>query len=375
MRELTQIAELYRTLQAEAVPCALATVVAIEGSSYRRIGARLLVATDGRYAGGISGGCLEGDAKKRAKRAILAGRPTIQVYDTLEGEDAVIGVGLGCNGRIDVLFSPLPLTAGPENPLTLLTDLAASGDGATLVQVIGGAGWENHAGRLYPFSELDRLVAATNLSSETLDEIERLANNRSRVLEGMTRRGASVRLLIEHLRPRPNLTVVGYNYDVYPLLQLLQLQGWSYDLVGPLRHYTPAVVRAARRHVEYGDVAKLRLGPADNVALMTHDYATDLRLLPEILAAEVGYLGLLGPRKRTAKLTDDLLASTGVSLANYPNLHAPIGLDIGAETPGEIALAIVSEVTACRRERSGGFLRDGRGPIHQREPILTVSLP
>lgn len=110
MQEISKIVALYDALKEEAVASALAIVVSVEQSSYRRIGARLLVAGDGRYVGGISGGCLEGDALRRARRAILSGTPTLHAYDTLDGEDEVIGIGLGCNGRIEVLFVPLDYT-------------------------------------------------------------------------------------------------------------------------------------------------------------------------------------------------------------------------------------------------------------------------
>ncbi|MEM6772239.1 MAG: XdhC family protein, partial [Bacteroidota bacterium] len=107
MKEIRQIIQLYDQLKAQNVASALAIVVDVEASSYRRIGARLLVAEDGRYVGGISGGCLEGDALRRARAAILAAAPATHTYDTMDGEDAVIGIGLGCEGRIDVLFVPL----------------------------------------------------------------------------------------------------------------------------------------------------------------------------------------------------------------------------------------------------------------------------
>src|SRR5581483_1756763 len=122
MKEIRTIIAAWRSLDLTRTKAALATVVRVEGSSYRRAGARMLVLDNGTYLGGISGGCLEGDALRRAQKGIALQRPSVITYDTTQDDDYQVGVGLGCQGIIDVLFTPLQ-PDGPGSPLSLLAGL------------------------------------------------------------------------------------------------------------------------------------------------------------------------------------------------------------------------------------------------------------
>ncbi len=353
MREIENIVALYHLLAAEGTPCALATVVDIAGSSYRRIGARMLVAADGRFAGGISGGCLEGDALKRAKLAILNDRPSVQVYDTLEDDDRAIGVGLGCNGRIDVLFSPVEYS-DDRNDVLLLSRLPDLGWETVLYRLIGGPGWlENtrlldHPPPAYP--EVGELATAVR------------HERKSRVVEV-----AEHRVLLEYVWPKFHLYVVGDNYDVHSLIALISQMGWAYSLVGKPGRFTRPEAEGARSVLtpERFGRAELSLGaPYPAVILMTHDFALDKQLLPLLFAKDPAYVGVLGPRKRMDRLRSELTESGQWPAADPDCLHAPIGLDLGANTPEEIALAVAAEVLAKFRGRAGGVLREGVGGLH-----------
>ncbi|MBA3972495.1 MAG: XdhC family protein, partial [Bacteroidetes bacterium] len=135
MKEIRAIVKAYNEIKNSKISAALATVVRVEGSSYRRTGARMLVLDNGTWIGGISGGCLEGDALKRARIAINSSQPTLITYDTTEDDPHQIGVGLGCNGIIDVLFTPLDLSDN-DNPVEILGDcLRASRETHVLLTV------------------------------------------------------------------------------------------------------------------------------------------------------------------------------------------------------------------------------------------------
>src|SRR6185437_4676671 len=133
MKEIRTIVDAWKTIDLHETRAALATVVRVEGSSYRRAGARMLVLDNGTYLGGISGGCLEGDALRRAQKGIALGHPSVITYDTTHDDDQ-IGVGLGCQGIIDVLFTPLRpgdpqgpyRAAGSQGPLELLAGLTST---------------------------------------------------------------------------------------------------------------------------------------------------------------------------------------------------------------------------------------------------------
>ncbi len=374
MREISQIVACYESLGVGEL-AALATVVEVEQSSYRRIGARLLVTTSGRWVGGISGGCLEGDALRRAQEAIVRGRPSLVVYDTREEADRGIGVGLGCNGRIGVLFVPL-VAADPNNPIAVLKQLLAKRSPSRLFQLIGGAPLtkQKMGGELYPTAQLTKLAATYQLPIETVNKAAQAlqAARQSTVFELVNESGQTIRLLGEWLPPRLRLLVFGDNYDVLSLGQFAQLLGWELHLVGKLRKFTKAHAELAAGLYAYGDTATFPpLDAFSCVLLMTHDYEQDLAALRFLLPQTLPFIGLLGPSVRRDKIKQSLLAE-GFSSADFQPLYAPMGLDIGAESPEEIALAILAEIVAVLRQRAAGFLRDRSGSMHEAVEVIQL---
>ena len=337
MKEIRKIIELYDRFVESGTACALATVVNIEGSSYRRIGARLLVGEDGRFTGGISGGCLEGDALRRARQSILHGAPTRRVYDTLDGEDEVIGIGLGCNGRIEVNFVPLSFE-DPQNQVEVLRGYTSTRQPVTLRQPLSGTG----TGALTPVVNPQRPPG--RIGSYVVEE-------------------AGVQYLYELLQPELHLVTLGDNYDAVSLATAAHHLGWRVTVLGLQRKFTTALAAVANQLSDYADLDRVELDDYTAVVCLSHDYARDLSALKYLLPRQPVYLGLLGPRKRTLKLHNELW-TVGLDLMGYPNLYAPVGLDIGAETPEEIAAAVVGEILAVFRERGGGPLREGSGGIH-----------
>lgn len=376
MKEIRQILTALEAVDWSAgEQAALATVVDVEQSSYRRVGARMLVTSSGRWVGGISGGCLEGDALRRAQESILKQRPSLVVYDTREEEDRAIGVGLGCNGRIQVLFCPLK-PGDANNPTAVLSAHLGIREPALLLQVIGEAGLpSNLDGRLYTTKDLLALSTNYRLPLESLEQATRdvWALGKSTPLLLTNQEGIDISLICEYLKPRLRLVVFGDNYDVLSMGQMAEMLGWELILVGKKRKFGKEHYRLAARVFDFGEEEAWLplLDPCSCVVIMTHDYQADFRALRSLLPLSLPYVALLGPAKRRDKLRA-ALEKDGLFTADYPQLFAPAGLDIGAESPEEIALAIAAEIVAAMRDRTGIFLRNRPGAIHEKVDTWTL---
>jgi xanthine dehydrogenase accessory factor len=276
----------------------LATVVGVDGSTYRGAGARMVVRADGSTTGAVSGGCLEADIVARAADVLASGASELVHYDTRSSDDGVLGLGMGCQGVIDVQLEPL------------------TGDALQ-------------------------------------SEIDRLAELRAR---------NAVRLL-----------VCGAGADAIPLVRLAALTGWLVTVVDHRPSFATVERFPDAERVILLDTSRtvdalssaVHLDEFAAAVVMGHAATHDRARLHELLGVRgLRYLGVLGPRRRTMELLED---APGIAPGELPpNVYAPIGLDIGAETPEEIALAIVSECAAALAGRSPRSLRERDGPIHER---------
>ena len=371
MKELREILEAYAALRRQGHPAALATVVAVSGSSYRRPGARMLLAADGWVAGGVSGGCLESDVLQRARVVMESGQPDIVTYDTTEDGDIVFGVGLGCRGVIQILIEPLAGDRPDFDFLLSLVQRREAGVCATVFRSEDGA--RVGLGARLLLSELgdirDGLADAELSARVRADAGDVLASGRSGTREYALSKG-SVSVFLEVLPPPQPLIIFGAGHDAPPLVRLAKDLGW---------HVTIADARAAYATSErfpQADVvlvcppeeaaSRLPLDGRTAVVLMTHNYLHDRTLLEQWLPSPVRYLGVLGPKRRTERLLGEM--PTGlVTDEALSRLHSPVGLDIGADTPELIALSIIAGIQAVAAGRSGGFLRDRVGPIYSPE--------
>ena len=316
-------------------PAVLATLVAVAGSSYRRPGARLIVTATGERIGSISGGCLEEDVIARAHHVATTGRPELVTYDTSSENDLVWGVGLGCHGIVQVLLEPIPATA-PAWVDMLATHLAAR--------------------RPTPLAVLWR----------SADPAQPLG---TRLAADLPTSPADSAVFSETLTPPPALLIFGAGDDAQPLAQLAAPLGWAVTIADP----RPAFATAAR----FPTASRLVVAPAAELVarvapepgalavVMTHHYIHDVPLLRDLLPLDLPYLGLLGPKKRADRILADL-ARDGFTptSAQVTALHAPVGLDLGAETPAEVALSILAEIRATLARRDARPLRDRTRPIH-----------
>ena len=373
MKEIKAIIQAYDNIDRATTNAALATVVRVEGSSYRRTGARMLVLDNGIWTGGISGGCLEGDALKRARLAIAKLVATLTTYDTTEEDAYQIGVGLGCNGVIDVLFTPLDFE-DKNNPVEILKAcLTAPRQTHVLITVIRLHGdWKNiKTGQSVKFTGPGSLrVFEDKVMEKELEQaaVKQLENNKSVQQNFVAEDGKSAEIFIEILPPEINMILMGFQYDVYPLGRLLKEIGWRVTIVANPQKLNASMALVADEVIAPERFDDVLVDEHTAIILMSHDYKTDKYNLPKALATAAPYIGILGPKERFQKILREL-AKEGAALSaeNLPRIYAPVGLDIGAVSPEEIALSLAAEVRACLGKREGGSLRLRKDSIHERE--------
>ncbi len=373
MKEIKAIIHAYDNIDTTTTSAALATVVRVEGSSYRRTGARMLVMDNGMWVGGISGGCLEGDALKRARLAIAKSVSTLITYDTTGDDEYQIGVGLGCNGIIDVLFTPLNFQ-DKNNPVEILKScLAVSRQTHVLITITRLEGdWLNiKAGDVIKYIAPESLLFIGNdlLEIQIIPAINaQLAEGKSAPHKFLLQDGRAAETFIEILPPEINVVLMGFQYDVYPFSRLVKEIGWRVTIVANPQKLNTSITAIADEVVAPENFAKLYVDEHTVIVLMSHDYKTDKYNLPKALSTQAPYIGLLGPRSRSEKIITELTAEGLLPAGeNLDRIHAPIGLDIGAVTPEEIALALAAEVRTALSKREGGFLRLRTTSIHERD--------
>jgi len=370
MRDLRDLIAEFKHVRSRGEVAALATVMRVVGSAYRRAGARMLLASDGTRVGLVSGGCLEADLVERAQPVLATGRAITVTYDARSDEDLIFGLGLGCNGTVEVLIERVP--EGPAGGhLALIGDCLRERRRLALVTVFGTAGQAPLATRCWL---LDGEPLAGDLAHESVAaEIGRHANA---VLGSGRHRNVTIEstdgpldLLVESIRPFPELWILGAGPDAQPVARLAVELGFDVSVADhreafARREYFPG---ASRVVVCRPDRFSETFEPDDAsiVLVMSHSYAHDRAYLRTLLIRPLVYLGLLGPRQRSERILAEL-AKEGIEPSRElrARLHAPAGLDIGAETPEEIALSILSEIRAELTARSGGRLRDRNAPIH-----------
>ncbi len=369
MTELQRLFLAYDQHRAAGQPCALATVVEVVGSAYRRPGARMLVTENGELTGAISGGCLEGDARQRARRAIFQGEPALVTYDTRDEDDPRHGLGPGCQGVVRILLEPLNFSDS-HNALELLRDFARHPALAVLATVFEAdtAGLRAAVGQRLLLSAAGALRGAPLLAAPLAEAARAtLAQGQSRVLDIDTAAGP-VRALLELLVPPLRLVVYGAGNDAQPLVHLAGSLGWHITVVDGRPNLATATRFPEAAAVRVVPAAELEGQTPDPLAyhvLLSHNYAYDLAALQTLLPSPAPYIGLLGPRLKAARLLDELdLTRSEQKQLLRERLHSPVGLDLGSETPEEIALAIVAEIQAQRSERQGRPLRERAGTVH-----------
>jgi xanthine/CO dehydrogenase XdhC/CoxF family maturation factor len=359
-QETGEILERVAQLEAAGQGAALATVVRISGSAYRRPGAKFLIAEEGSTLGGVSGGCLEEDVRQNGLQIIGGGDCRLLHYETGDDDDALWGLGLGCNGAVDIFVQPTTTAAFQESAGRIRALLA--GDApfavATLLDDRGGDGLAGRGMVAMPGgvesgssgdAELDAalMAAATASLAEKTSEVMEIAGSRA---------------FIETYLPPPVLALCGAGDDAIPLAQLAAGAGFRVAVID----HRPAYLTAARfpaawqlLHASPDDqIARLPTGNDTYVVLKTHNLVRDKAWARRFLAWPVAYVGLLGPRARCEEIAADATEH------DRRRIYGPVGVDLGAEGPEQVGLAVVAELLAVRAGRRPGHLKDRKAPIH-----------
>lgn len=358
----------------------LASVVRAEGSSYRGVGARMVIRANDTTVGLLSGGCLEGDLVTRASRVRESGRSAIATYDGRADDDLVWGLGLGCNGLVEVLLeSCSPRRAGAlgamvlraldeETPSVIATVVRAEGNGTPGVGVraLVRAGAAVVTEGEWGSGELLREAIADAAHAEP-------GARRGMNLDYVPAEGASARIAFELVLPTVQLVICGSGPDAIPVARLASALGWAVTVVDPRpATFTPPARFGAARVAECAHSGRLgdavALSSRTAAIVMSHNYERDLDYLDALAVANVAYVGLLGPRARTERMLGDL-AARGRPLpeAMLERVFGPIGLDLGGDGPEAIALSIVAELLAVMNGRAAAHLRERRSSIHDAE--------
>ncbi len=369
MKEIKSIIKLYNFYSTSSEKSAIAQVVRVEESSYRREGARMLVFESGIFEGGISGGCLEGDALKRSQIAILKEEPSIVTYDTSKDDESQIGVGLGCNGIIDVLISPI---TSKNNTISLLEKCIFSRKSHILVTVTATNKSDENFPLGYTYyydTETQTLEGCKHSELKnmlTKDILMVLDTKKSRIYNYSIGK-LEISAFIELIPPQFHLVIYGDNYDVYPMIDLAQVLDWEVSLVGNLQKLKKDRLDSVKHIYSKDEDKQPQIDDRTAVILMAHDYKTDTINLKKTLQSPAPYIASLGPKKRFEKMKTDFLNSgTPITEEQLQRIYAPCGLEIGANTPEEIATSIFAEILGVFSNKNGGMLRDKEEPIHDR---------
>ncbi len=351
MNEIREIVSALAGRAAGGPPAVLVTLVRLAGSAYSGPGARMCVLPDGAIAGTFGAGCFEQDLVGHAEKVRASGAATTVTYDLTVDDDKPWGLGMGCRGKLDLLLEPLPAGTTPE-ALTFLVEAARARKAAAVATVFRTGG--------DPALALgDRLllradgVSGGDFGSGALRTVvkaaarDALKKRKTSVLVQLVA-GGEAEVLVEFVPPPIALVAGGAGRDTAPLAKLAHELGWDVHLLG--KDEMPKVLDARTAAV-----------------VMSHNLQRDTALLAALLPSPCGYVGLLGSHARTAEILAELgRRSQTPTPRQLKKLHSPVGLDVGAETPAEVALSIVAEIQAFFAGRRGGALKKRKGPIHDR---------
>jgi xanthine/CO dehydrogenase XdhC/CoxF family maturation factor len=376
MSELTDVLSAIESLSARGERLALATIVAVRGSTYRRPGARLLVPEEGELVGNISGGCLENDVADVAKIVMREGMARIVSFDLTADDDAVWGWGLGCNGAFELFVEPadkaaevagaLRMALEEERPICMVTMLDSIVDGVS----------QGDRVLVRPGGALERSFGDKALDAAARDTaLEQLHREQSEIRE----LASGVRAFVEVLEPPLRLLICGAGHDAAPLVKQASALGWTPIVVDDRPEFLnrdrfpeAADFVLVERPDKMAEVAQLN--ERTYVVVMSHNFLRDKEYVRSLLSSPTRFIAMLGPAVRTNRVLTELREEgVDISDADMARIRGPAGLDLGAEGPEEIAAAIVAEIVAVKRQRSAGFLKDRPGPIHDRLPPTTAS--
>jgi xanthine dehydrogenase accessory factor len=369
----------------------LASVVRTEGATYRAVGARMVVRADGSTVGLLSSGCLEGEIVERANRVHESGIAEVMTYDGRSDDELVWGLGTGCNGLVEILLERrtaesagalgalLSRALDDASPSVLATVVRASGPDApevgarVLVRAPVDVSRDGDWGQSAVLGAVIADAWGAQVSARRGMTLEYVLAQSD---EGSLGEAVTAQISFELVVPSVDLIICGSGPDAVPVAKLETSLGWAVTVVDP----RPAALIAAER---FGDARVVECAHSESLLeivtptprtaaiVMSHNYERDLDYLDALARSGAAYIGVLGPRARTARLVRDL-ESRGRPFPEsmLARLFAPIGLDVGGDGAEAIALSIVAEVSAAMHGRTGAHLRESVASIHESASLV-----
>jgi len=369
MKEVKTILENLEIAAKKRIKTAMATVVNVHGSSYRGVGARMLIREDGFWFGSVSGGCLEGDVIEKARSVIDSKQAEVFKYDTRQNAKNSFGMGYGCNGLLEILIEPI--TNSSHDPcFVMLQELAEEKNRQGISTIfysdndeINVGGRHHSNGRTYIMNE--------SLDQQIRQDLQRVVKSGAAKAISYKIDGKKVKVLHEVFKPNINILIYGAVFHVVPFLRITKELGYnvhvtdSFEPIQPIWNFPNAEELTLLDAEETNHLIKTT--PNLAVVFLTHNFFYIKEELPNALKSEAPYIGILGSRKKTQKILREAeVNDEHYSKEELDKIHYPIGLDIGANTPEEISLAIIAEIKAFFADRTGQPLKNFDGYIHKR---------
>lgn len=365
----------------------LATVVKVEGSAYRRPGARMVIPRLGHAVGTVSGGCLERELVQKAWWLTASGAPVVRCYSTADRDDeedddegAALTFGLGCNGTVHVLLERC-VPGRPSVLYALLQGVRTSGQPAALATVLsaGELSGVSVGARLGQTAESRLCEGFEGHALRGSVEADLFATLKRKKSSHMTYANGpqAVEVLLEYIAPQRRLVIFGAGDDAQPLVRFATELGWEVTVVDGRAHFAraerfPGARQVLATSIERPFALHSKIDGAA-VVIMTHSYRQDRHWLKQVLACAPAYVGQLGPKERTERLLDEIKGAADAATLRA-QIHYPMGLDLGGDTPQSVALSIVSEISACLNQRQGGMLRYRTRTIHDATEVRHTPL-
>ena len=329
MKDFKTIVTEFRKIDFTNRKAALATVVKVRGSSYRSPGARMLITDDGKWIGSISGGCLEGDALRKARQVMSDNKPMTVTYDTREESNQNLGIGLGCNGVIDVLIEPINISE-EKNPISLFERFIATKEPLTLATIFNASSGVGEKIISHATGEVQDYFSNVELANVVKDDLLELFDTKKSEAKTFTTSQGDVEVFMELVQPSVSLIIFGGGFDARPVSQLAKSLGWDVQVtdecvahIAPL--FFPTADKLSLCHRDFID-RDFEITPFTACVLMSHNYEYDRDVLKKLIKTDTPYIGILGPRKRFDKMLVEFSAQ-GLQLQDKDihRIHSPLG--------------------------------------------------
>ncbi|MBP2832070.1 XdhC family protein [Aquimarina sp. U1-2] len=348
--EFKEIIETYALVKQQKMNAVLATVVEIEGSSYRRPGVGMLLLEDGTTKGAVSGGCVEKEIFKQSQSVFKTGTSKIMTYD---GK-----YRLGCEGVLYILIELLEM----DSTATLrILEHIKNREVFEISSVYTKTQGEHHH---------------IGSSVQFLNEEDIKLSKRSNMLPNSS---LALKRFVSKMLPCFRLIIIGAEHDAVTLCKLASVTGWLVEVICSPNNPKQLGDFPGVSHIHADAPENLLIENVDNqtaFVVMTHNFAKDLLYLRSLTDLRPAYIGLLGPARRREKLLEALIEfNPNVSNAFLDIIHGPAGLNLGAETPEEIAISIISEILAVTREQLPISLQEKSGAIHDTSERKSIRHP